>query len=125
MQNGTCRIQTKWDVYIIIRIIWIVTGRRTHGVVANVLNCDIVVSEFELQSCFYVYIRTNTIGKYMNPIVLSAIGEIVPLLFFYKNSLDFKLPAKFGMPLNKETKTNQSGRIWHFNLSLLVKHLQI
>ena len=30
------------------------------GVVANVMNCDIVVSEFELQSCYYVNFRTNT-----------------------------------------------------------------
>ena len=25
------------------------------GVAANVLNCEIVVSEFELQSCYYVH----------------------------------------------------------------------
>ena len=30
---------------------------------ANVLDCDIVVREFELQSCYYVHFRTNTLGK--------------------------------------------------------------
>ena len=30
-----------------------------HGVLANLLSCDIVVSEFELQSFYYVYFQTN------------------------------------------------------------------
>ena len=32
----------------------------------NVLNCDIVVSEFELQSFYYVNFRTNSFRKGMN-----------------------------------------------------------
>ena len=32
-------------------------------VVANVLDCSMVVSEFELQSCYYVHFRTNTLGE--------------------------------------------------------------
>ena len=36
------------------------------GVVAKVLDCDIVRSEFELQSRYYVHFRTNTLGKSMN-----------------------------------------------------------
>ena len=38
------------------------------------MDSGIVVSEFELQSRFYVYFRTNTIGKGMNPLILSAMG---------------------------------------------------
>ena len=34
--------------------------------VANVLDCDIVISEFELQSCNNVHFWTNTLGKGMN-----------------------------------------------------------
>ena len=34
-------------------------GVSTQNVVANVLDGDIVVSEFELQSRYYVYFRTN------------------------------------------------------------------
>ena len=30
-----------------------------HGVVAKVLNCGIVVSEFKLQLCCYVHFQTN------------------------------------------------------------------
>ena len=44
------------------------------GVVANVLNCDIVVSEFKLQSRYYVHLRTNILGKDMNSFLPSAMG---------------------------------------------------
>ena len=42
-----------------------------HGVVVNVLDCDIVVSEFELLSHYYIHFRTNnnTIGKGMNLLI--------------------------------------------------------
>ena len=33
------------------------------------LDCGIVVSEFELQSIYYVQFSTNTIGKIMYPII--------------------------------------------------------
>ena len=36
------------------------------GVVANEHNSNIVVSEFELQSRYYVLFRTNTLEKGMN-----------------------------------------------------------
>ena len=32
-----------------------------------------------------------------------AMGKIIPLLFFYKDSFDIKLSTKVDMPLNKET----------------------
>ena len=35
------------------------------GVVAKVLDCDIVVSEFEFRSCYHVQFRTNSLGNYM------------------------------------------------------------
>ena len=38
------------------------------------LNSRIVVSEFELQSRYYVHFQTNTIGKGMNPLILPAMG---------------------------------------------------
>ena len=31
------------------------------------MDYGIIVNEFELQSCYYVHFRTNTIGKGMNP----------------------------------------------------------
>ena len=39
---------------------------------ANVLNCDIVFSEFELQSRYYVHIRTFSTAKDMNLFILAT-----------------------------------------------------
>ena len=39
------------------------------GAEAKVQHCDIVVREFELQSRYYVYFRTNTFRKGMNPFI--------------------------------------------------------
>ena len=36
-------------------------------VVANVLDCDTVVSEFELHSCYDIHFRSNTLKKDMKP----------------------------------------------------------
>ena len=48
--------------------------RSPHGVVANVLNCNIAVSKFELQSLHCIHFWTNTLGKAMNPLISLAIG---------------------------------------------------
>ena len=37
--------------------------RNPYGLVANMLDWDIVVSEFKLQLHFYVHIQTNTLVK--------------------------------------------------------------
>ena len=61
-------------------------GGSLPSVVANVLDCIIVTSKFELQSGYYIQFRTKTLGKIINPIKSPPIGQIVPLLFFYKVS---------------------------------------
>ena len=40
-----------------------------YGDVANVLNCNIIVSEFKLQSQYNVIFRTNTLVKSMNSFI--------------------------------------------------------
>ena len=60
------------------------------GVMVKATDCGIVVSEFILQSRYYVHFRANTLGKGMNPLILPAMGEIVPLLFFLKNGFCIK-----------------------------------
>ena len=50
-----------------------VQGESPRGVVVNVLDCDIVVSKFEIQSWYYVHFQTNAFGKGMNPLIRSAI----------------------------------------------------
>ena len=39
------------------------------GVMVKAMGYGIVVSEFELQSRYYVYFGTNTLGKGMNPLI--------------------------------------------------------
>ena len=40
--------------------------RIPYGIVANVLDCDIIGSEFKHQSCNYIYFQINTLRKSMN-----------------------------------------------------------
>ena len=44
------------------------------GVMVKALDCGIVVSEFELQSRYYVHFQTNTFGKGMNSLIFPAMG---------------------------------------------------
>ena len=44
------------------------------GVMVKAIACGIVVSEFVLQSRYYVHFRANTLGKGMNPLILPAMG---------------------------------------------------
>ena len=78
------------------------------GVMVKAMDCGIVVSEFILRSRYYVHFRTNTFGKGMKPLILPSMGWIIPLLFFYENGFGIKYPTKVDMPLNKETKPNQT-----------------
>ena len=50
------------------------------GVIVKAMDC--VLSELELQSRYYIHFRANTLGKGMNPLILPAMGWIVPLLLF-------------------------------------------
>ena len=43
-------------------------------VMVKAMDYGIVVSEFVLQSRYYVHFRTNTLGKGMNPLILPAMG---------------------------------------------------
>ena len=52
---------------------------------ANVMDCDIVLSEFELQShYYYAHFKNNNLGKGMKPLILSAMELTLPLTFFFK-----------------------------------------
>ena len=54
----------------------ILTGRKfggsPRGVMVKAMDCGIVVSEFVLQSRYYVHFRANTPEKGMKPLILSA-----------------------------------------------------
>ena len=49
-------------------------GECPRGVMNKAMDCGIVVSEFVLQSRYYVHFRANTLGKGMNPLILPAMG---------------------------------------------------
>ena len=49
-------------------------GGCPRGVMVKAMDCGIVVSEFVLQSRYYVHFRANTLRKGMNPLILPAMG---------------------------------------------------
>ena len=49
-------------------------GVSFRGVMAKVLDCSLEVSEFELQSGYYVLFQTNTLWTGMNPLTPPAMG---------------------------------------------------
>ena len=48
--------------------------RSFSGVVANLLDCGIVVSEFELQSHYYIHFRTDALAKVRTPFLPEGMG---------------------------------------------------
>ena len=52
-----------------------------HGVVANVQDCYILLSEFELHSCYNIDLPINILEKGIDPFIPLALAWIVPLLF--------------------------------------------
>ena len=44
------------------------------GVKVKAMDCGIGISEFVLQSRYYVHFRAKTIGKSKNPLILPAMG---------------------------------------------------
>ena len=63
-------------------------GGSPFGVVANMLDCNIIVSEFKLQSNYYIHFRT--LRKGMKPLITPAMDGRVPLQFFYKDGFAIK-----------------------------------
>ena len=49
-------------------------SRNLSGIMVNVQDFGLEVSEFELQTRYYVYFRTNTLVKGMNPLIPPVIG---------------------------------------------------
>ena len=74
---------------------------------AKVLDCNIKVSDFDLQSRYHLQVRKNNLGRSTEPpLSLPAMGWVVSLLFFSKDSFGIKQPSKFDMLLKqwKQTK---------------------
>ena len=63
--------QLRWFLH---KGVLVVHSTFTIGVVINVFDYDILVSEFKPQFRYYVYFRTNIFGKGMKPLTPPAIG---------------------------------------------------
>ena len=57
------------------QIICIQLHGSPYGVVANVLDCNYVVSEFKLQVHYYVHFQSNILGKGMNSFTAPVMGS--------------------------------------------------
>ena len=78
-------------------------------VVANVLDFDIVVNEFELQSRYYVHFRTNTLGKDINPLnPAPGYGLSSTIAILLQGWLRHYIIHNGWYAINKETKQNLS-----------------
>ena len=44
------------------------------GIMVKAMDCRFIVSDFVLQSHYYVHFQTNTLGKGMNPLILPAMA---------------------------------------------------
>ena len=51
-------------------------------------DSNIVETEFDPRSVFCINFRNNTFKESVNLIMPSAMGKILPLLFFYKKDFD-------------------------------------
>ena len=66
-------------------MIKILRGLYVMNHVANVLNCEVVESEFKLQSHYYVYFMINSFEKGIDSLISPDIGKIIPLLSYNGN----------------------------------------
>ena len=59
-----------------LRYLLFLTGHKDifNVVEANVLNCDIVASKFELQSVYYIHFQTDSLEKGMHFLITSRCG---------------------------------------------------
>ena len=64
--EGTITLKGSLDIRIIRRV-------SPRSLVANVLDCGIVVSEFELHWCYYVHFQAKALGKVQNYLSLSQL----------------------------------------------------
>ena len=63
-------------------------GGSSWGVVDNVLDCNIIIQEFNLQSHYYAHFWTNTFGKGMNSLIFPPMDYIVPLMLLVGRVFD-------------------------------------
>ena len=71
------------------------------GTVADLLVCDTLVSEFELQSRYYTYFWINALRKVINTLPCYGLNNTITV--FLQGWIWHWITQKVDMPLNKET----------------------
>ena len=61
-------VQNDWSVYDVLADV-----QNDRSLKMLTTMCDIVVSIFKLQSFYYVLFRSNTLGKGMKPLIITAL----------------------------------------------------
>ena len=110
-QRGTGRNGNKW----VLDIAQISLVGSVCNVMANVLDCDNIVSEFELQSCYYVHFRTNALGKNINPLILHLCPSLTMVLALSKP----RRLIRYYIKKPKQTKPN----FWNWSLTVIYSFL--
>ena len=73
-------LQTKLDenytrmLHAILNKSWKQHFTKGHAPIVLCLNGNILGSEIELRSCYYIYFLTNTYGNDINPLISLAMG---------------------------------------------------
>ena len=57
---------------------------------ANVLDRDIIMKDFEIQSGNFLHFQTITIKKILDTLISWGMGKTVPQLFFYQDGISIK-----------------------------------
>ena len=94
----------------------------TRGVVANVLDCDIVGSEFELESHYHVHFQTNAPGKGMKPLIPSAMGKIARPLFSKRRASAYNNPWR--LICHYTRNPNKTSFMWGFYTAIVLPSLR-
>ena len=83
-QISYCIVFVRWPEILFFKLL-VLIWLSPHSVVVNALDCDVLVSKFELLSCYYIHFWTNALKKVMTPPSPPVMGQTVPLLSFYKD----------------------------------------
>ena len=68
--NNKCILSVYYSLSLSLYIyIYIYIQGGPWGIMANVMDCGLKISEFELQLCYYIHFQSNTLGKGMNPLI--------------------------------------------------------
>ena len=76
----------------------------SRGVIVKAMDCGIVVSEFVLQSRYYVHFQANTLGKVWTPLSSQLWVKLQHSCSSRRMALALNNIKRVDMPLNKETK---------------------